>query len=207
MESRTISIALAGRAVNRPRATLRALPLVSLPWATQGRRSSLCSASRRRSKKCPQSSPRSPIHSVAVRKVGVEAEAGEATGAGDAPDQTICLWVVAAVAAALEGVGECDDVADDESVDASVFDDKNIAGMGEEFWSGEGSVDVSEADDENIVEVFEERYGSEKESVVASISDCDVVELAIAPMIDCDNIGIVDSKKIIFTRSQGRVQL
>ena len=126
---------------------------------------------------------------------------------------------------------ECDDVADDESVDtsgsddegsagedevfwseqesvdASVFDDKNIAGMGEEFWSGEGSVDVSEADDENIVEVVEERYGSEKESVVASISDCDVVELAIAPMIDCDNIGIVDSKKIIFTRSQGRVQL
>ena len=88
-----------------------------------------------------------------------------------------------------------------------MFDDKNIAGMGEEFWSGEGSVDVSEADDENIVEVVEERYGSEKESVVASISDCDDVELAIAPMIDCDNIGIVDSKKIIFTRSQGRVQL
>jgi hypothetical protein len=45
-----------------------------------------------------------------------------------------------------------------ESVDASVSDEKNIAGVGEEFWSVQGSVDVSEADDENIVEVVEERY-------------------------------------------------
>ena len=34
-----------------------------------------------------------------------------------------------------------------------MFDDKNIAGMGEEFWSGQGSVDVSEADDDSLTRI------------------------------------------------------
>jgi hypothetical protein len=50
--------------------------------------------------------------------------------------------------------------------------------------------------------VVEECFWSEQESVVASNSDCDDaadVELAVGAMVDCDNIGVVDSKKIIFT--------
>jgi hypothetical protein len=46
----------------------------------------------------------------------------------------------------------------------------------------------------------EEGFWSEQESVVASKSDCDDVELAVGPMIDCDNIGVVDSNFLLVRR-------